>query len=73
MARIFARTLSFTVQSIDAFFLTASTSSKAICRNVWIPQDFHCGIVHFECIIESDFLIAHLELIAPTLGFAHVL
>lgn len=38
IARIFARTLSLTVQSIEAFFLTASTSSNAICLNVSSPS-----------------------------------
>jgi hypothetical protein len=72
-ARMLARTLSSTVQSMNAFFLPASTKFQSNLPERFITQDFHCAIVHLKRVIDGDSLIAHLELVAPALGLTHVL
>jgi len=72
MARILARTLSFSVQSIVMFLRTVSSSSSAIFFSVSSPRDLNCAVVRFERIVKGQLLFCESEFLAALVRVAHI-
>ena len=67
ITRSFARTVSFTVQSMVTFCLTVSTSSWAMHSKVLVAQDHHGAVVGFQGVVEGEFVVGQPEVLAALL------
>ena len=73
MTRSLALADSFIVQSMVAFFRTASTSSLAILLQCFVAQHLYCAVVNLQGIVEGQLILGQTEILAAFMGSFHLL